>query len=151
MKYLKNTKELLTIADRKEWLNKNPWAGFKTTYKQLPRQCLTMLEIIRLHQKSLIGRLDPVWNIFLFACFTGYSFQEVLDLGWDMIFIGNDGKRWIKIDRQKTGNAEYLSLLPIPAAITNIRTTQIYARVSNRNISVNMSDLGIIKNIRSSI
>ncbi|GEP98587.1 site-specific integrase [Chitinophaga cymbidii] len=213
MKYLKNTKELLTIADRKEWLNKNPWAGFKTTYKQPPRLCLTMPEIIRLSRKSFIPRLDHVRNVFLFACFTGYAFQEVQDLRRDMIFIGNDGKRWIKIDRLKTGNPECLPLLPIPAAIvdmyvddpycianncllpvrsyqhyngylkevgdiceigvtlsthvarhtfattvcldngipletvsrmlghTNIRTTQIYARVSNRNISVNMSDL----------
>ena len=214
MKYLKNTKELLTIADQKDWVRKNPWARFKTTYKQPPRECLTLLEIIRIFQKkSLVERLDHVRNIFLFACFTGYSFQEVLDLGRDAIFVGNDGKRWLKIDRLKTGNPECLPLLPIPAAIvdyyandpycvsqnkllpvksyhnyngylkelgdiceipiklttniarhtfatticldngvpietvsrmlghTNIRTTQIYARVTRRNVSINMSEL----------
>jgi integrase len=69
--------------------------------------------------KPLTDRLDHVRNIFLFACFTGYAFQEVLDLTKNEIIIGIDGKRWVKINRQKTGKPEYLPLLPIPANIVD--------------------------------
>ncbi|QJB38775.1 site-specific integrase [Chitinophaga oryzae] len=213
MKYLKNTKELLKIAQNQEWRPHNPWLPFKTTYRQPKRNCLTIYQIIAIFKKELIDRLDHVRNVFLFACFTGYSFTELQNLSRDAIFLGIDGRRWIKIDRQKTGNPECLPLLPIPAAIldkyandpyciennrllpiksyshyngylkeiadlceigidltthiarhtfattvcldhgvpletvskmlghTNIRTTQIYAKVSNRNISINMNAL----------
>ncbi|WP_119079460.1 site-specific integrase [Chitinophaga alhagiae] len=213
MKYLKQTKELLTIAENKRWLEKNPWCSFKTTYKQPDRCYLTLEQIFSISKKKLITRLNHVRNVFLFACFTGYSFNELLRLRRDMIFLGNDGKRWIKIQRQKTGNPECLPLLPIVAAIvdsyaddpyctandvllpvksyhnyngylkeiqdlcgipfdltthvarhtfattvcldhgvpletvsrllghTNIRTTQIYAKISTRNISMHMQRL----------
>jgi hypothetical protein len=53
---------------------------------QPERECLTMQEIITLYQKPLLERLDHVRNIFLFACFTGYAFQEVLNLTKGDIF-----------------------------------------------------------------
>jgi site-specific recombinase XerD len=116
-KYLKNTRELLQIAEDQEWISKNPWNNYKIKYIQPERECLSMEEIICLYQKPLIERLDHVRNIFLFACFTGYAFQEVLNLTKDDVFVGIDGKRWIKIDRQKTGNPECIPLLPVPASI----------------------------------
>lgn len=118
-KYLKNGRELLQIAEDQEWISKNPWNNYKIKYVQPERECLTMEEIIRLYQKPLLTRLDHVRNIFLFASFTGYAFQEVLTLTKDDIFIGIDGKRWIKINRQKTKNPECVPLLPIPASIVD--------------------------------
>lgn len=213
MKYLKNTKELLKIAEKQEWRTTNPWAPFMTSYKQPERKRLSIQQIIAVFKKEFISRLDHVRNVFLFACFTGYSFNELQHLTLNDVFTGIDGKRWIKIDRLKTGNPECLPLLPIPAAIvdkyanhpycisnnkllpiksythyngylkeiaticgiefelsthiarhtfatsicldfgvpletvsrmlghTNIRTTQIYAKISERNISINMSTL----------
>lgn len=136
MKYLKNTKELLEIAENKEWRAKNPWSGFKIKYDQPERVCLSMADIIKIYQKKLIQRLDHVRNIFLFACFTGYSFQEIHDLDPDTIFVGIDGKRWVKIDRKKTGNPECLPLLPIPAAVVDRYADDPYCRANNRLLPV---------------
>jgi site-specific recombinase XerD len=135
-KYVKNVRELLQIAERKEWVQRNKWDGFKIKYKQPERECLSMQEIITLYQKPLIERLDHVRNIFLFSCFTGYAFQEVFDFTKDDIFIGMDGKRWIKIDRQKTGNPEYLSLLPIPAAIIDRYANDPYCVKNNKLLPI---------------
>jgi site-specific recombinase XerD len=135
-KYLKNTKELLEIAKTQEWIVNNPWDGYKIKYIQPERECLSMQEIVRLYQKPLIERLDHVRNIFLFACFTGYAFQEVLSLTKDDIIIGIDGKRWVKIDRQKTGNPEYLPLLPIPAKIIDRYANDPYCIANNKLLPV---------------
>lgn len=135
-KYLKNTRELLEIAKTQEWIVNNPWDGYKIKYIQPERECLTMQEIVRLYQKPLIERLDHVRNIFLFACFTGYAFQEVLNLTKDDIIIGIDGKRWVKIDRQKTGNPEYLPLLPIPAKIIDRYVNDPYCIANNKLLPV---------------
>jgi site-specific recombinase XerD len=135
-KYLKNTKELLQIAEDRLLIPKNPWGSYKIGYDQPERECLTMQEITLMHQKRLIDRLDHVRNIFLFACFTGYAFQEVLDLSRDAIFIGIDGKRWVKIDRKKTGKPECMPLLPIPAGIVDRYANDPYCTVNNKLLPV---------------
>jgi len=118
-KYLKNTKELLQIAADRGWSSINPWASYRIGYDQPERECLSMQDILKLYDKPLLDRLDHVRNIFLFACFTGYAFQEVLSLTPDDVFIGDDGERWIKIERRKTGKPECMRLLPIPADIVD--------------------------------
>lgn len=135
-KYMKNFRELLQIANNQEWVLKNPWHGYKISYVQPDRECLSMQEIIWLYQKPLIERLDHVRNVFLFACFTGYAFQEVQNLSKDDIFIGVDGKRWIKIDRQKTGNPECIPLLPIPASIVDRYANDPYCVSNNKLLPV---------------
>ena len=90
-KYLKNFLELLEIASNREWAAKNSWHGYRIKYIQPERENLSMQEIIRLYQKPFIERLDQVRNIFLFACFTGYAFQEVLDLRPMSLSVENSG------------------------------------------------------------
>jgi len=118
-KYLKNTKELLTIAEDREWIIKNKWNNYTIVYNQPDRKYLQMSEVIALFQKPLINRLNHPRNVFLFACFTGYAFQEVRNLKRTDVFIGNDGRRWIRICRQKTTTEECIPLLPMAAAIVD--------------------------------
>jgi integrase len=118
-KYVKNVKNLLQIADNREWLAKNRWKSYQIGYDQPDRDFLEMPEIITLFKHKFIGRLDYVRDIALFACFTGYAFGELKQFTKQDIFIGIDGKRWIKIDRKKTGKPVAMPLLPIPAAIVD--------------------------------
>jgi site-specific recombinase XerD len=135
-KYIKNVKELLQIAADRGWLAGNPWANYRIGYDQPDRECLSMRDIMALYRKPLLDRLDHVRNIFLFACFTGYAFQEVQNLSPDDVFIGDDGKRWIKIDRRKTGRPECLPLLPIPASIIDRYTSDPYCKAHHRLLPV---------------
>jgi len=135
-KYLKSVKELLQIAADRGWLPVNPWASYRIGYDQPDRECLSMQDIMKLYRKPLLDRLDHVRNIFLFACFTGYAFQEVLSLTPDDVFIGDDGKRWINIDRRKTGKPECLPLLPIPASIVDKYKNDPYCLIHNKLLPV---------------
>ncbi|WP_127127854.1 site-specific integrase [Pseudoflavitalea rhizosphaerae] len=135
-KYLKNAREILTIAENNEWINKSPWRGVRIAYDQPERKYLSLLEIATIFKKKLIERLDHVRNIFLFACFTGFAFQEVLNLTPNDIFVGIDGKRWIRINRKKTKNPECLPLLPIPAAIVDKYLNDPYCIANNKLLPV---------------
>lgn len=135
-KYLKNTKHLLQIASERQWAPSNMWLTYRVGYDQPNREYLTLFEILKIYNKPLINRLDHVRNIFLFACFTGYGFQEVLELSRDDLFIGNDGKRWIVIERQKTNNPEGIPLLPIPSAIVDKYENDAYCIANNRLLPV---------------
>lgn len=118
-KYVKNVKNLLQIADDREWVAKNRWKSYQIGYDQPEREFLEMHEIVELFKHDFVGRLDYVRDIALFACFTGYAFGELDRFSKEDIFIGIDGKRWIKIDRMKTGKPVAMPLLPIPAAIVD--------------------------------
>ena len=110
MKYIRNTKQVLTTATGR-WIKSNPIRDFRCTYKQPERDVLTIQEIWKIYKKSLIKRMDQVRDVFLFSCFTGLAYKEVYHLTLNDIVIGNDGGRWIKINRVKTGNPEDVPLL----------------------------------------
>jgi site-specific recombinase XerD len=118
-KYLKSTKELLKIGTDKKWIQENPWDKYPIRYDSPNRDILSMPDINNLYHHELIGRLDYVRDISLFAIFTGYAYCELDSFQKTDIFKGDDGKRWIKIDRKKTGAPTYMPLLPIPAAIVD--------------------------------
>ncbi len=136
MKYIRNTKQVLTTATGR-WIKSNPIRDFRCSYRQPERDVLTIQEIWKIYKKSLIKRMDQVRDVFLFSCFTGLAYKEVYNLTLNDIVIGNDGGRWIKINRVKTGNPEDVPLLPIPEAIIEKYRDDKRCHSSNRLLPVN--------------
>ena len=116
MKYIRNTKQVLDTATGR-WIKVNPIKTFRCTYRQPERDVLTIREIEKLLGRQLESTLEHVRDVFLFSCFTGLAYKEVYNLGPANILEGNDGVRWLRINRLKTGNPEEVPLLPIPEAI----------------------------------
>jgi site-specific recombinase XerD len=136
MKYIRNTKQVLTTATGR-WIKSNPIRDFRCSYKQPERDVLTIQEIWKVYKKPLIKRMDQVRDVFLFSCFTGLAYKEVYNLTLNDVVTGNDGGRWIKIKRVKTGNPEDVPLLPIPEAIIEKYQHDKRCRESNRLLPVN--------------
>jgi integrase len=136
VKYVKNAKQVLTTATGR-WIKSNPIRDFRCTYTQPEREVLTMQEITRIYKKALITRMDKVRDVFLFSCFTGLAYQEVYNLSQNEIVIGNDGGKWVKINRIKTGNPEDVPLLPIPEAIIEKYKDNKYCIAFNRLLPLN--------------
>lgn len=117
MKYIKITKQVLKFAVDQGWITNNPIGGFKCSYENPQREILTMEEIERIYNKSLLPRLAQVRDVYLFCCFTGLAFTDVMQLTAINIIIGMDGEKWIITDRQKTGTLEEVPLLPVALEI----------------------------------
>ena len=56
-------------------------------------------------------------DMFLFSCFTGLSYSDLKSLQFEHIQEHTDGSRWIVLNRQKTGTASYIPILPIAQQI----------------------------------
>jgi len=136
MKYIRNTKQVLTTATGR-WIRINPLKDFRCTYKQPEREVLTIHEIEKIYKKSLVNRMDQVRDVFLFSCFTGLAYKEVFNLTQNEITIGNDGGKWIKINRVKTGNPEDVPLLPIAEAIIEKYKNDKNCKITNKLLPVN--------------
>ncbi|WP_191967969.1 site-specific integrase [Rhizosphaericola mali] len=117
MKYIKITKQVLKFAVDQGWIPYNPIGGFKCNYENPQREILTMEEIERIYNKSLLPRLAQVRDVYIFCCFTGLAFTDVMQLTASNIITGMDGEKWIITDRQKTGTLEEVPLLPVALEI----------------------------------
>ena len=83
------------------------------TKREIERPFLTDDELNRISAKTfMIDRIAQVRDIFLFSCYTGLAYVDVLQLTRAEIAIGIDGEKWIYTSRQKTNTTTRIPLLP---------------------------------------
>lgn len=115
---IKKLKKIVRLCVANDWLDKDPFRSYKITTKETHRNFLLKEELETVLQKDIsIPRLDQVRDIFLFSCYTGLSYTDVMELTCNDISIGIDGEQWIFTNRTKTNTASRIPLLPIPKGI----------------------------------
>ncbi|MCD9575490.1 site-specific integrase [Flavobacterium soyae] len=121
VKYIKNFSKIIKICLANDWLDKNPFANYKSKVKEVERVYLVYLteqEVQSIIEKDLkTERLSLVRDIFLFSCFTGLAYIDVKNLTKSHISIGIDGEKWIFTHRQKTESASKIPILPLTQVI----------------------------------
>ena len=110
-KYIVNFKKIIRIAYANQWIGKDPFFHWKGSWKTSEREYLSDKELKQLMEKEFsLPRLELVKDTFLFCCFTGLAYADVKTLSKNNIAVGLDGRKWIKIKRQKT---QSLSSIPV--------------------------------------
>ena len=118
VKYIKNFNKIIKICLANDWLDKNPFANYKSKVKEVERVYLSEDEIQNIINKDFkIERLTLVRDIFLFSCFTGLAYIDVKNLTKSHISIGIDGDKWIFTHRQKTETASKIPILSVTQMI----------------------------------
>ena len=118
VKYIKNFNKIIKICLDNDWLDKNPFANYKSKVKEVERVYLSEKEIQSIIEKDFkTERLSLVRDIFLFSCFTGLAYIDVKNLTKSHISLGIDGEKWIFTHRQKTESASKIPILPVTQMI----------------------------------
>ena len=118
VKYIKNFNKIIKICLANDWIDKNPFANYKSKVKEVERVYLTEDEVQAIIEKVFkTERLSLVRDIFLFSCFTGLAYIDVKNLTKSHISFGIDGERWIFTHRQKTESASKIPILPVTQMI----------------------------------
>jgi len=118
IKYIKNLKKVITLAVKRNWLDKDPFANFSVKLEETKRVYLSQEELDRLEQKVFkVKRLEQIRDFFVFSCYTGYPYSEIEKLSPDHIQTHFDGKKWIITDRTKTKTQANIPILPKAFAI----------------------------------
>jgi len=119
-KYIKNLKKIVRQCLAKNWLDKDPFLGYKFKTRKTQREFLTELELQLLQEKEFsIERVDHVRNLFIFSCYTGLAYIDIYNFTSNNISIGIDGEKWIFTHRQKTETASRIPLLQPALDIIN--------------------------------
>ncbi|WP_369427691.1 site-specific integrase [Pontibacter harenae] len=113
VKYIKNFGKIIRICLANGWLTANPFVNYKAKVKKVDRVFLSEEELATMAAKEFaMDRLSQVRDIFLFSCFTGLAYVDVLQLTRADIGRGIDGEKWVIKKRQKTDVASRIPLLP---------------------------------------
>src|SRR5690606_225147 len=77
------------------------------------REFLSEIELHNLEIKEFVtDRLDRVRDLFVFSCYTGISYVDIMTLTSDNVILNIDGSYWIETKRQKTNTVVKVALLP---------------------------------------
>jgi site-specific recombinase XerD len=137
VKYIKNFGKIIRICIANSWIDKNPFANYKSKVREVERTFLSEEEIEIIAAKDFgVERLNLVRDIFLFSCFTGLAYIDVFQLKAENVRKGVDGEKWIFINRQKTETRASIPLLPVAERILDKYANNISCLVSGKLLPV---------------
>ena len=120
MKHIQRLRKVVTLAYHLEWMDRDPFVRWKMTYDKTNREFLSELELKNLEDKVFISkRLDRVRDLFIFSCYTGISYVDIMNLTPNQLVLGMDGCNWIMTKRQKTNTIVKVPLLGQALDIVN--------------------------------
>jgi len=120
MKHIQRLRKIITLAYHLEWIDKDPFVRWKPTFEVKQREFLNSHELDLLERyKFPIERLDRVRDLFIFSCYTGISYADIIALTKNNLMLGEDKNLWIITKRQKTGSPVKVPLLEKAEEILN--------------------------------
>lgn len=112
MKHIQRLRKMVTLSYHLEWLQKDPFIRWKPTFEKTNREFLSENELSNLENYHFtVERLERVKDLFIFSCYTGISYIDIMQLTHSNIHKGIDGNNWIITKRQKTKAAVKVPLL----------------------------------------
>lgn len=117
VKMMKQLKTVILFAKKAGYISHDPFLNHHFHRQPTDRGFLTEAEIKTLATCELkLHRLEVVRDIFLFSCFTGLAYVDVVNLTEENI-VELNGHEWIMTKRQKTNIASNILLLDYPKLI----------------------------------
>ena len=160
VKYIKNFNKIIKLCLANDWLEKNPFANYKSKVKEVERVYLSEGEIQNIINKDFkTERLSLVRDIFLFSCFTGLAYIDVKNLTKAHIRIGIDGDKWIFTHRQKTESASKIPVLPVTQMIIDkyahhpqaINEEKLLPILSNQKMNAYLKEIAAVCEIEKEL
>lgn len=160
IKHHKTLKAVLNFALAHEYMKRDPYRNFTCRLKEVHREVLTDEELQRLMNKQIdIERLRQVRDIFVFCCFTGLAYADVLALQPCNIIKGIDGEPWLNFTRKKTQHNVHIPFLTVAREILDryknhpvcLNKGKLLPVLSNQKMNSYCKELGDICSIRKPI
>ncbi len=117
-KAIQRFRRVVKYAISEEYLNRDPFVLYKPKSVKKEVIYLTELELQKLEEEEFeIERLQKVKDMFIFCCYTGLGFKEMVSLKKKQIVKEFDDNLWLHIHRKKTNKFYKIPLLPKAEAI----------------------------------
>lgn len=160
MKHIERLRKLINLAYKMEWIDKDPFIKFKAKYQKKERTFLTLEELQNIENKEFgISRLQLIKDLFVFSCYTGLSYADVMSLTNDNLCIGIDRKQWINAQRQKTSIPVKIPLLSKALEIivkykdypSTINKKTLFPTISNQKLNSYLKEIADICSVKKNL
>jgi integrase len=150
MKHLERFRKMTRLAARLGWVKQDPFANYQLKFQKKERHYLTAEELQSIEEKDFsIFRLQWAKELFIFSCYTGLAYIDLVNLTPGNIVIGIDGGRWIHTSRQKTDLPVRVPLLPQALAIMkkyeahprSVEANRIFPPISNQKLNSYLKEI----------
>jgi integrase len=136
------------------YLDKDPFLMYKASRVKKEIVFLTTDELNKLENYSFEQtRLSQVRDLFIFCCYTGLAYNEMINLKTENISIGFDNMEWIQMKREKTNKEIAIPLLPKAKSILVQYSNKenILPRFSNQKVNSYLKEITAIVGINKNI
>lgn len=145
----------IKVAVSERYLEADPFMLYKSKRVNKEVVFLSPEELSELEKHEFTQpRLKLVKDLFVFCCYTGLPYNELMRLQKRHIVTGFDGNLWIKIKRDKTSKELSIPLLPKAESILDTYQNEdkmIFPRISNQKYNSYLKEIagivGIEKNL----
>jgi site-specific recombinase XerD len=160
MKHIIRVKKMVHLAIRLEWISKDPFANYKLKIQKVNREHLSEKELKTMENKIFdIDRIDMIRDLFVFCCYTGLTYVDVINLKHDNIVEAADGEMWVRTCRQKTDIPVNTPLLPKAVEILKkykdnqraLLTNTVFPVVSNQKVNAYLKEIAEVCGIKKNI
>lgn len=152
-KAIQRFRKVINYAVAEDNLQKNPFLLYKP--KRVKKEVIYLtkeeLSIIENHHFEL-DRLERVKDMFVYCCYTGLGFKEMVDLKKENIFKEFDDKLWIHIYRNKTERSYKIPLLAKAETIMKKYEDEnsefVLPRIHNQPFNAYLKEIAVICGIK---
>ncbi len=157
MKHLIRLRKMTTLALKLTWISRDPFKNYKFRYKKVETAFLNQKELNAIQDNDFaVERLNIVRDLFVFSCYTGLSYVDLMNLKDVNITMGEDGAQWIKIFRQKSNEPTNIPVLPIALQILKRYrksdraeiTGTLFPNLSNQKVNSYLKEIGFMNGIK---
>ena len=147
---MKQVKRVIRFAVDEGYIKVSP---YKITLKKEKKevQPLTIKEVNTIRKKKIdIGRLAKIRDLFIFECYTGLAFTDLMSLNDNDFHVDESGHKWIIKKRHKTNVVATIPLLPIALEILDKYNNKL-PHMSNVKYNAYLKEIGDICGIKKSL
>lgn len=154
-KAIQRFRKPVRLAVQEGILKVDPFYSFKPKRVKnkvifLSSEELSILEEFKFAQ----SRLEYVKDLFVFSCYTGLPYQEVMSLEKKNIQMSFDKNLWISIHRKKTNRSLSIPLLPKAIQIIDLyksNSLNVFPKISNQKVNSYLKEIAEIVGIEKRI
>ncbi|WP_417876107.1 tyrosine-type recombinase/integrase [Winogradskyella sediminis] len=146
-KKIQRFKKVIRVAVAENYLDKNPFMLHKPKTVKKEVVFLSSEELDELEKHVFAQkRLQFVKNLFVFSCYTGLPYRELMNLKHSNISKGFDGNLWINMKREKTSKNLSIPLLPKATEIMDLFNEKrfVFPRLSNQRYNSYLKEIAVI-------
>lgn len=160
MKHIQRLRRMVTLAYQIELIDNDPFRKFKQKLEPTHRGFLTAGELKRIEELNIDSlRLKTVRDLFVFSCYTGISYIDLMLLTNESLVLGIDKTYWIVTKRQKTRNSVKIPLLLKALDLIerykndkrSVSNNTLFPRVSNQKMNAYLKEIAALAVIHKNL